>query len=364
MTIKIAINGFGRIGRAAFKIAQDKGDVEVVAINDLASARVLAHLLKYDSAYGRYEKEVAVIEDGILVETEGKTLGDDHFVDSSAKETLLMVGGKKIKVFSEKDPEKLPWKEEKVDVVLECTGRFTRDGAAKAHLKAGAKKVVVSAPAKGKGDVKTYLLGANSQDYKDEDVVSNASCTTNCVSPIASVMVAKFGVEKALMTTIHAVTAEQNLVDGPPPALHEDLRRGRSALANMVPTSTGAAKATGKAVSELEGIFDGIAIRVPILVGSLTDFTFLLKKEVTVEEVNKTFLEAIKNPLYKGVIDVTYEPITSTDIVGDSHSAIVDLSQTKVVGGNLVKVLAWYDNEWGYSNRLVEISQMLGKSPR
>ena len=329
MAARIAINGFGRIGRATFKIIQDLKDVEVVAINDLGDLENLAYLLRYDTVYGKYDKEVVV--DG----------------------TSLIVDGKKTPFYSEKDPMELPWKDLEVDVVLECTGHFVKDGAAKVHVDAGAKKVVVSAPTKGDSDdIKTYLKGVNENEYKGEEVVSNASCTTNCVSPVATVIHSKFKVLKSAMTTIHAYTSSQGLVDGN----HKDPRRGRAAALNMIPTTSGAALATTKTIPELEGLFDGIAIRAPVAVGSISDITFLVEKKTTVEEVNQAFKDAKENFLYKGILDTTEEPIVSSDIIGNPHSAVVDLNFTKVVDGDLVKVLAWYDNEWGYSNRLVEMA--------
>ncbi len=335
---KIAINGFGRIGRAAFKIALERKDIEVVAINDLMDNKILAHLLKYDTVYGEYRGAVLGTQEGIKV------------------------SGKFYPVFAEKEPAKLPWTKYKVDVVLECTGRFTKDDAAAAHLKAGATRVVVSAPTKG-GETKTFLLGVNADRYGGEALVSNASCTTNCIAPVTQVMSDAFGVKKAMLTTVHAVTAEQNLVDSNPPALHPDLRRARSALANIVPTTTGAASALGSVIPATKGIFDGLALRVPVLCGSLSDFTFLLKKKVTVAQVNGAFKKATKSERYAGVLAVTEEPIVSSDIVGRTESAIVDLALTKVVDGDLVKVLAWYDNEWGYANRLVEMAaKVMGKN--
>jgi len=357
MIARIAINGFGRIGRNALRIALGKSEVAVVAINDLAGARVLAHLLKYDSAYGTYPKEVQIEEDGKIVETEGLTAPSDHFTKTEAAESYLVVDGKRIKVIAEKDPSKLPWKDLSVDVVLECTGRLTEGDAASVHLKSGAEKVIVSAPIKG-GGVKTFLLGVNSDQYDGENVISNASCTTNCISPIASIISAKFGIVKAAMTTIHAYTAEQNLVDGLPPALHEDLGRGRAAAFNITPTTTGAAISTTEVLPQLRGLFDGLAIRVPVIVGSLSDFTFLTKRKVTVDEVNQAFCEAKDKPFYKGVIDVSLEALVSSDIIGSTYSAVVDLTLTKVIDGDLVKVVAWYDNEWGYSNRLVEMATL------
>jgi len=327
--MKLAINGFGRIGRAAFKIALEKEDIEVVAINDLTDAQTLAHLLQYDTAYGKYRYDVY------------------------AKESAIEVDGREYTILSEPDPEKLPWSEMDVDVVLECTGRFVKDGAARAHNRAGAKKVVLSAPAKGSGDVPTLLLGVNEAIEESADVISNASCTTNCISPVAHVMHSTFGIEKAMMTTIHSYTAQQRLQDAP----HKDLRRARAAAQNIVPTTTGAALATTKVIPELEGLFDGMAIRVPTIVVSLSDLTFLLKKDVTEEDVNSAFIQASQESKMQGILGVTNEPLVSSDFIGDSRSTIVDLSLTKVVGGNLVKVVAWYDNEWGYANRLVELAQ-------
>ncbi len=333
--VRVAINGFGRIGRAAFKVALARPGVTVVAINDLMSPDTLAHLLTYDTVYGRY----------------GRKVGSDK--------KNLIVDGKKYPVLAEKDPTALPWKKFGVDVVLECTGRFTKKQDAGAHLKAGAKKVVLSAPAKG-GGVPTLILGVNADKKGAEAVISNASCTTNCISPIAQVMVSAFGVEKAMMTTVHSYTAEQNLVDGPPPSLHHDMRRARAAAQNIVPTTTGAAIATTETVPELKGLFDGLAIRVPTPCGSLSDFTFVLKrKKVTKAQVNSALRKAARSKRYKGIMEVTTEPIVSSDIIGNSSSVIVDLSLTQVVGGNLVKVVGWYDNEWGYSNRLVEMAEQL-----
>lgn len=330
MPVNIAINGFGRIGRASFKVALANPKVKVVAINDLMPPEVLAHMLQYDTVYGRYAKKVTF---------------DAH---------NIIVDGKKYLITAEKDPSLLPWKKLKVDVVLECTGRFTEKDAAGAHLKAGAKKVIISAPAKG--DVPTHIMGVNPKTSAGETIISNASCTTNCISPVAQIMVAEFGVEKAMMTTIHSYTAEQNLVDGPPPALHKDMRRARAAAHNIVPTTTGAARATSETVPELKGIFDGLAIRVPTICVSLSDFTFVLKKKVTVEQVNATIKKAAASKRYEHVLEVTDKPLVSSDFIGNPASAIVDLSLTQVVDGNMVKVIAWYDNEWGYSNRLVEMA--------
>jgi glyceraldehyde 3-phosphate dehydrogenase len=329
--IRIAINGFGRIGRCAFKVALQKKNLEVVAINDLTDTKTLAHLFKYDTAYRKFDAEI------------------------SFDPSNLIINKQKIAVFAEKDPAKLPWAKLKIDAVLECTGKFVKDGAAKAHIAAGAKKVIVSAPTKG-GGIETYLLGVNEDKYKGDEVISNASCTTNCLGPVAAVMLEEFGIEKAIMTTVHSYTQDQNLQDGP----HKDLRRARAAAENIVPTTTGAAISITEVIPDLKNKFDGIAIRVPTIVGSLTDFTFLLSKQVTVAEVNDAFKQAVKKPKYKSILAVTDEPVVSSDIIGNPNSAIVDLEFTRVVDGDLVKVLAWYDNEWGYANRLVELVETVG----
>ena len=327
--LKVAINGFGRIGRSAFKIAVDKfsDQIEIVAINDLGDAKTLAHLLKYDSNYGVW----------------------NHDVSSDSKH--IIVDQKHYLVLQEKEPDKLPWKELQVDVVVESTGKFTKGEQAKLHLQAGAKKVVISAPvhAQDMEKVNTYLLGVNADQYSGEDVISNSSCTTNSVAPVAAVMNLKFGIQKAMMTTVHAYTQDQNLQDGS----HKDLRRARGAAQNIVPATTGAAISTTEVIPELKGKFDGTALRVPVSVGSISDFTFLLKKKVTVEEVNKALKEATEGEM-KNILAVTDEPVVSSDIVGRSESAIVDLSLTQVVDGDMVKLFAWYDNEFGYSNRLIE----------
>ena len=334
--LKVAINGFGRIGRTAFKIAIDKhmDELEIVAVNDLGDAKTLAHLLKYDSNYGIWNHDV------------------------SSDEMHIIVDQKAYVVYQEKEPSKLPWKDLNVDVVIESTGRFTTGEQAILHLQAGAKKVVISAPVHGDGaGVNTYLLGVNADKYSAEEVISNSSCTTNCVAPVVAVMHAKFGVVKAMMTTIHAYTQDQNLQDGP----HKDLRRARAAAQNIVPTTTGAAISTTEVIPELKGLFDGQAIRVPVSVGSISDFTFLLGKKVSAEEVNQAFKEAADSPAWRGILAVTEEPVVSSDIVGRPESAIVDLSLTQVVDGDMVKVFAWYDNEYGYSNRLVEQVINVGK---
>lgn len=330
--VRVAINGFGRIGRAALKIILERSDMEVVAINDLADAEVLAHLLKHDTAYGTYQRSVRV--DG----------------------TSMVIDGKSYPVYGEPDPKKLPWKDLSVDVVLECTGKFN-DGKAGAHIEAGAKKIILSAPAKDEGEIKTYLRGVNENEYAGEAIISNASCTTNCLAPVAQVIHEKFGIAKALMTTTHSYTADQNLQDAP----HRDLRRARAAGQNIVPTTTGAAISVTKVIPELAGMFDGLSFRVPTIVVSITDFTFLLKKKTTAEELNAVLETASGEARYAGVLAVTREPLVSSDFIGNPYSSIVDLSLTKVVDGDLVKVIAWYDNEWGYANRLVELATVVSR---
>lgn len=333
--IRVAINGFGRIGRTALKAGWDNKQIEFVAINDLTDPAILAHLLKYDSVFRTWNVSVKA--------------GKNH----------LVIGGKKIPVYAEKDPASLPWKEHAIDVVIESTGFFThRDDAAK-HVEAGAKRVVISAPGK---EVPTYLMGVNHKKYKkSENVICNASCTTNSVAPVAQVLDEAFGVQKALLTTIHSATAQQNVVDGLPPGRKNDLRRARSALVNIIPTTTGAAKATTLVIPKLKDKFDGIAVRVPTLDVSLTDFTFLLKKKVDTDKVNKAFKKAAKSARWKGILGVTEDPIVSSDVIGSSYSSIVDLEMTRVADGDLVKVLAWYDNEWGYSVRLIEMVENVSK---
>ncbi len=331
--VKIAINGFGRIGRNAFKIAFDRNDTEIVAINDLTDAPTLAHLLKYDSNYGIYSKDVSAD-------------GEDIIVD-----------GKHIRVLSEKEPANLPWKEMNIDVVIECTGFFTDPAAARAHIDAGAKKVVISAPAKGEG-AKTIVLGVNEDDVTaDDQIISNASCTTNCIAPVMKVLEDNIGIEKAMMTTVHSYTASQKLQDAPA----KDIREARSAAENIVPTTTGASKAAALTIPSLKGKFNGLSVRVPTPVVSLSDITAVTKRDTTVEEINEMFKKAAADPYYQGILDATEEELVSVDYRGNSHSSIVDLKLTDVIGGNLIKVVAWYDNEWGYSNRLVELSVDLGK---
>ena len=327
MSKKIAINGFGRIGRNAFKLAFERDDIEVVAINDLTDTKTLAHLLKHDSTYGTYHHDVSY---------------DDN---------SIFVAGKQIRVLAEKDPALLPWGEFGIDVVIEATGLFVQPEKARAHINAGAKKVVISAPAKGEG-AKFIVLGVNEHELtREDDIISNASCTTNCIAPVMAVLEREFGIEKSLMTTVHSYTASQRILDAPA----KDLREARSAAENIVPTTTGAAIATAKVIPSLVGKFDGLSVRVPTAVVSLSDITAVLKRDTTKEEINEVFKRAAADPFYQGILTVTEEPLVSTDFKGNSHSSIVDLELTNVVGGNLIKVVAWYDNEWGYSNRLVEI---------
>ncbi|RLE06722.1 type I glyceraldehyde-3-phosphate dehydrogenase, partial [Candidatus Aerophobetes bacterium] len=330
---KVGINGFGRIGRITLRAALKKGtDLEFVAVNDLTDAKTLAHLFKYDSVFGIYPGEVKVEEDGIVID------------------------GRKIKVLSIKDPAELPWKDLGVELVLESTGKFrTKEGAAK-HLTAGAKKVLVSAPAEA--DV-MINIGVNEKDYDPgkHNIVSMASCTTNSLTPVMKVLDENFGIEKALMTTIHSYTNDQRILDFP----HRDLRRARAAATSIIPTTTGAAKAAGKVIPSLEGRFDGMAMRVPTPDGSVSDITVILKRNTTVEEVNSVLKKASENEL-KGILGYTEEPIVSRDIVGSSYSAIVDGLSTRVMGGNMVKIISWYDNEWGYSSRLVELMEYIARS--
>lgn len=372
--VRIAINGFGRIGRQAFKACFgvtedsrmrlspriDPDKIEVVAINDLVDVRILAHLLRYDTIYGRYLKEITVEHNGEVVDWEGNTSGDDHDIDLTDGESYLVINGHKVRACSEKDPANLPWEELDVDVVIESTGFFTNYEDAKAHLEAGAKKVIISAPAKGEeGEQgKTLVFGTEAVEdgIGDFDVTSNASCTTNCVSPVMQILHSKFGVENAFLTTVHGYTSTQNLVDAPN---KKDLRRARAAAENIIPTSTGAAKATAHAIPDLKDRFDGMAMRVPVPTGSISDITAVLKKEVSADEINNAFIEMADHPLYKDVLVVTEEPIVSSDVIGNPASSIVDLEFTKAVG-TLVKVIAWYDNEWGYSNRLVEMAYETG----
>jgi glyceraldehyde 3-phosphate dehydrogenase len=330
MAIKVGINGFGRIGRLVFRRLFLNPNVEIVKINDLTDNATLAHLLKYDSAHGRFEKSV---------------IGDDQYI---------IVDGKKILGSSEKDPSQLKWGELGVDIVIECTGKFTDGNKAKAHLEAGAKKVIISAP--GTNVDATVVLGVNETILtKEMNIISNASCTTNCLAPMAKVLDEVFGIEKGYMTTVHAYTADQNLQDAP----HKDLRRARAAALNIVPTSTGAAKAVGLVLPHLKGKLDGVAMRVPVIDGSLTDLTVILKKETTKEEINQAIKNAAENSL-KGILEYSTDPLVSVDIIGNPHSCIFDSQQTAAMG-NLVKVVGWYDNEWGYSCRTAELVDLLAK---
>ncbi|MDR2538734.1 MAG: type I glyceraldehyde-3-phosphate dehydrogenase [Bifidobacteriaceae bacterium] len=332
MTVKIGINGFGRIGRNFYRAALKSGaDIDVVAVNDLTDNKTLANLLKYDSIDGRLSEPVTF---------------DDQYI---------YAGSDKIKVLEERDPSKLPWGELGVDVVIESTGRFTDGDVARQHIAAGAKKVILSAPGKGNIDG-NFVIGVNDGDYDPakHHVISNASCTTNCLAPLAKVLDEEIGIEKGLMTTIHAYTADQNLQDGP----HSDLRRARAAALNIVPTSTGAAKALGEVLPQLKGVLDGYALRVPVPTGSVVDLTFHPKREVTAAEINELVKKRAESDL-KGILAYTEDEIVSSDIVGDPHSSIFDSKLTKVLGDE-VKVVSWYDNEWGYSNRLVDIAVLVG----
>ena len=331
MTTRVGINGFGRIGRNFFRAAIEQGaDLEVVAVNDLTDNKTLAHLLKYDSIMGRFNGEVSYDDEGIIVD------------------------GKHIKVLAQRDPADLPWGELGVEVVVESTGFFTDGEKAAAHIAAGAKKVVISAPAKNVDG--TFVMGVNDGDYDPAtmNIISNASCTTNCLAPLAKVLHENFGIERGIMTTIHSYTGDQRVLDAP----HKDLRRARAAALNMIPTKTGAAQAVALVLPELKGKFDGLAVRVPTPTGSLTDLTFVASKEVSVEAIQAAVKAAAEGEL-KGVLEYTEDPIVSTDIVGNPHTSIFDATETKVIG-NLVKVLSWYDNEWGYSNALVRLTALVG----
>jgi len=333
MKTRVAINGFGRIGRNAFKVAFDRDDLEVVSINDLTDTKTLAHLLKHDSNYGTYKYDVGY---------------DD---------TNIIVNGQKVLVLAEKDPANLPWRDQNIDVVIESTGFFVDPAKAHAHIDAGAKKVVLSAPAKGEGAV-TIVLGVNDDKLETAgDIISNASCTTNCITPVAAVIEEAFGIEKAMMTTVHSYTASQKLQDAPA----KDLREARNAAENIVPTTTGASIAAAQALPSLAGNFGGLSVRVPTPVVSLSDFVIITRKPVTAEAVNEVFKKAAQEPFYQGILTVTEEELVSSDFIGNSHSAIVDLKLTAVIGGNMLKVVAWYDNEWGYSNRLVEVVADTGR---
>jgi len=330
--VNVAINGFGRIGRMVFKAGLSNKKINFVALNDITDTKTLAHLLKYDSVHGVF--------DGTI----------------EAKDDALVVNGKEIKVFAEKDPSKLPWKDLDVDVVVESTGFFRTCDTCQSHLDAGAKKVLLSAPGKDT-KIKMIVMGVNEENITKEDLfVSNASCTTNCLAPLAKVLHSKFGLKRGFMTTIHAYTGDQRLVDAP----HKDLRRARSAAINMVPTTTGAAKAVGVVLPELNGKLDGISIRVPVPDGSLTDLVASFKKDVTAEEINAAVKEAAQKEM-KGIIQYTEDPIVSSDIVGNPYSCIFDAGSTKVMDGNFAKILAWYDNEWGYANRMIDLILLMAQ---
>ncbi|HEY9676105.1 MAG TPA: type I glyceraldehyde-3-phosphate dehydrogenase [Waterburya sp.] len=321
---KVAINGLGRIGRAAFKIIQDHPELELVAVNDLVPPKNLAYLLNYDTVYGRYKKKVESDENSLIIE------------------------GKYYKVLSERDPAQLPWGSLGVDVVFECTGLFTNKEALEKHLQAGAKCVILSAPTKSEG-VQTVVYGVN-QVPESDHLFSCASCTTNCISPVVEVMGRRIGIKKAILTTIHAYTASQAVVDGPS---KKDVREGRAAAANFVPSTTGAAIATTKVLPQYKGKFDGVAVRGPIPVGSISDIVFVTERATSVEEINNIFREEAMSDRYKNIMAVSDDEIVSSDIVGDAHASIVDLTMTQVVDGDLVKVMSWYDNEWGYANQMI-----------
>jgi glyceraldehyde 3-phosphate dehydrogenase len=318
---KVAINGLGRIGRAVLKQLMERSELELVAVNDLAEPGQLAYLLRYDSAYGRYVKEV------------------------SSDDANLMVEGHRISVLNEKDPEKLPWGDMGVEIVFECTGVFTSREGTEKHLKAGAKKAMLSAPAKG-GDMEFVVPGVN---HAVENVFSTASCTTNCITPVVEIMNRRIGVTKAILNTVHAYTSSQAIVDGPA----EKLERGRAGAVNLVPTSTGAAKATSQVLTEMKGKFDGLAVRAPLVVGSVADITFIASRPTSVEEINNVFIEESISDRYNQVVGIAQYPIVSSDIVQDPRASIIDLGLTRVVDGDLVKVMAWYDNEWGYAAQMV-----------
>jgi glyceraldehyde 3-phosphate dehydrogenase len=332
-TIKVGINGFGRIGRLTFRALLNKKNIEVVAFNDLTDAKTLAHLFKYDSVHGKFNGEIAVDGDS------------------------LVINGKKIRVYAEKDPANLPWKDLGVEIVAECTGLFrTREKMSK-HLTAGAKKVVLSVPSDNKEDVDlTVVLGVNDNQLTSEmKLISNASCTTNCLAPVAKVLNDKFGIIKGLMNTIHSYTNDQIILDAP----HKDLRRARAAAISMIPTKSGAAKAIGLVIPELDGKVDGFAVRVPTPDGSLVDLTCELSRNVTKEEIHTAMKEAANGPM-KGILEYLDEPLVSVDIIGNTHSSIYDSLMTKVIGGNLIKIIAWYDNEVGYSTRLADLIELIG----
>jgi glyceraldehyde 3-phosphate dehydrogenase len=328
---RVAINGLGRIGRAALKIVLETPELELVAVNDIVPPNNLAYLLKFDTVYGRYSKTV------------------------EAGDASLTIDGKEYPVYSKKDPAELPWQEDKIDIVLECTGVFTKMDALKKHIQAGAKYVLLSAPAKDE-ETPTLVHGVNTVSG-DAHVISCASCTTNCITPVVEIMDRRIGLEKAIMTTIHAYTSSQAIVDSPA----KKMRRGRAGAANFVPTTTGAAIATTKALPQMEGRFDGVAVRGPIPVGSIADMVFLTKRDTTVEEVVNIFKEEAQSDRYRNILRVSDEELVSSDIIQDPHASIVDLEMTQVVDGNLVKVMSWYDNEWGYTNQLIREAVSIAK---
>jgi glyceraldehyde 3-phosphate dehydrogenase len=332
MTIKVGINGFGRIGRNVFRVIAEREGIDVVAINDLADARTLSMLLKYDSVHGRFDGDI------------------------EAKEDAIVVKGKEVKLTKEKDPARLPWKELGVDIAIESTGIFTTKADCAKHLEAGAKKVILSAPSKDQLDA-TIVMGINENELRPEHkIVSNASCTTNCLAPLVKVINDNFQIEKGLITTIHAYTNDQNVAD----MMHKDLRRARAAAINIIPTTTGAAKAIGEVIPELKGKLDGMAMRVPVANGSVTDLVVTVKKNVSIEEVNSVLKAAADNEL-KGILEYCEDPIVSSDIIGNENSCILDAISTCVIGDNLIKVIGWYDNEWGYSNRMVDLAELITK---
>ena len=330
---KGAINGFGRIGRAAFKVILDTPELELMGVNDIMPLDNLAYLLKYDTVYGRYDKSVVVGEDALVVD------------------------GKQIDFFKERSPADLPWAELGVDIVFECTGLFRDLEGMQRHLDAGAKFVILSAPAKSE-DIPTVVHGVNVPEDTSIPYLSCASCTTNCIAPVVEVMMRRVGVDNAIMTTIHAYTSTQAIVDGP----NKSFRRGRAGAANFIPTSTGAAIATTRVLPELKGRFDGVAVRAPIPVGSISDIIFVTKRETTVQEINDIFREEAASQRYQGILGVAEDPIVSSDIVGDSHGSIVDLGMTQVVNGTLVKIMSWYDNEWGFTNQMIREGLRVGKT--
>jgi glyceraldehyde 3-phosphate dehydrogenase len=333
MSIKVGINGFGRIGRNVYRVIAEREGIDVLAINDLTDARTLSTLLKYDSVHGRFKGDI------------------------EAKDDVLIVKGKEIRLTKEKDPASLPWKELGVEVAIESTGIFTKKADCEKHLEAGAKKVILSAPAKDQLDA-TIVMGINENDLKPEHkIVSNASCTTNCLGPLAKVINDNFGIEKGLMTTIHAYTNDQKVAD----LMHSDLRRARAAAINIIPTTTGAAKAIGEVIPELKGKLDGMAMRVPVANGSVTDLVASVKKNVSIEEINNVIKAASENEL-KGILEYCEDPIVSSDIIDNAHSCIFDSLSTYVIGDNLIKVIGWYDNEWGYSNRMVDLIELIAKN--